>query len=53
VVVAFGLRTDFVPGSSFKMEIEIYGSRGRRAASGAWRGDLVLSFGVVVPSSPR
>jgi hypothetical protein len=59
VVAVVGLRTDFVPGSSFRMEIELYGSRGRRApagsggSNGAWRGDLVLSFGVVVPSSPR
>ncbi len=57
LVGGFGLETDFVSGTAFTMEVELYGSRGRRASSvslgqnAAWRGDLVLSFGVVFSSS--
>jgi len=55
LIAAVGIETALIPGSAFRMEIEIHASRGRRAAPGPppWRGDVVLSFGIVLPSPRR
>jgi hypothetical protein len=59
LVTALGLQADVGAGTAFRMEFEVYASRGtRRSVSGepaqaSWRADLALSFGVVIRPRAR
>jgi hypothetical protein len=60
IVTALGVQSDLGPGTAFRMEFEIYASRGtRRTAPGgappqeSWRADLAMSFGVVIRPRDR
>jgi len=57
-LIGYGLETPLAAGSAFRMEMELLGSRARRAtvtgeSSARWRADLIISFGFVMPSAPR
>lgn len=48
LVGTLGVQLEILPRSAFRAEIEGYLSRGWRPQHRPWRGDLILSFGVVL-----
>lgn len=56
IVLALGLQTHIAGSSAFRAEMEVHASRSRRPGGGGsppWRGDVVLSFGIVTPAPRR